>query len=125
MFQWFEKPSRRWLVWGAFIVLWTVLLVIPMPTSGPIARMPVGRKYILTKSVHVCAYGLFAVLTGWLSVRPRYRWLLLFVVMAHGTATELIQFYFTSRDGNLDDVGFDNFGVLLGLIISWKWWTRE
>jgi hypothetical protein len=29
------------------------------------------------------------------------------------------------RVGHLHDVAYDNLGVLIGLLVGWKWWMRE
>jgi VanZ family protein len=76
----------------------------------------------VTKSAHLLAYSLFALLSGWLRVPARYRWMLLFFMMTHGTLTEIIQQHI-GRTGCLEDVGLNNAGVLLGVLIGWKWWT--
>jgi VanZ family protein len=85
--------------------------------------MPIGRKYIFMKSAHVSAYALLTILSGWLNVSIRYRWLLLFFIMAHAPVTELLQIP-VGRGGSLDDVGYDHLGVFLGLLMTWKWWSR-
>jgi VanZ family protein len=49
----------------------------------------------------------------------------MFGVMAHAAATELIQLKIAGRSGQLTDVGIDHVGVLLGLMLTWKWWSAE
>ena len=68
------------------------------------------------------AVALFAGLTGWLSAPARYRCLLMFLLMAHATVTELIQLNVEGRTGTLQDVAFDQVGIALGTILTWKWW---
>ena len=117
------RPLVRWSLWSAVMVVWTILLVIPVPdTDGLIGDISVGRRYLIAKSVHVLAYAGLIILSAWLHAPPRFRWILVFVIMAHGTVTELIQRE-VGRTGTLDDVGFDNLGVFLGLLLTWKWWT--
>jgi hypothetical protein len=115
----------RWLIWAVYFIAWTTMLVVPTPEVGTwtIGEDKLDLKYLFSKSLHVGAYAGLAVLTGWLRVPARWRWLLLFVLMAHGTATELIQTHVVSRTGCLEDVGFDNLGIALGLLLSWKWWS--
>ena len=115
---------KRWLIWLAYNALWTTLLVLPGSTFTPVGPddLPELRRFIF-KTGHVLAYAVFAWLSGWVRAPARYRWLLLFFVMAHGTATELIQLKVSNRSGTLEDVGLDNLGVLLGLAVGWKWWS--
>jgi hypothetical protein len=118
------KARQRWLLWLAFLGLWTTALLVPVPRLGlTFGGLGVDSKDVLAKAVHVMAYAAFAVLTGWLRVPVRLRWLPLFFVTAHGTLTELLQQLTLTRTGSLTDVGWDNLGVALGLLASWKWWS--
>jgi hypothetical protein len=126
-----ERSPGRWLIWAVYVTLWTTALVIPVPPTGlPVDDFIELHRFLIDKTVHVSAYVVLTALTGWLTVPARYRLLLLFFVMAHGTATELTQWGLTTlgiseRTGMLYDVGFDNVGVLIGLLLSWKWWTKD
>ena len=127
-----SRPSRirrdlvtsRWVIWSLSLLVWTGMLCVP---GSEIQRVTSDwewtRRVIVAKTLHVAAYAYLAVLTGWLFVPLRYRWLMVFVLMAHATATETVQ-PFLGRTGMLTDVGLDQIGILLGLLISWKWWTR-
>jgi VanZ family protein len=119
----------RWLVWGVYVVLWTALLVMP---AGAINRLSpaeilLGSKYLIAKSLHVTAYAVMTLLCGWLHVSSRFRWLLMFFLMGHATLTEMIQFHVPElgRSGELNDVAFDQFGITLGLLLSWSWWVKK
>ena len=113
----------RWLIWWAFLALWTMLLLVPVPETGALADLPPGRRELIAKCVHVVTYGLLTVLSAWLHVPLRWRWALLFVITVHGTVTELLQTQ-VGRGGSLTDVGWDNLGVFLGLVLTWRWWGR-
>ena len=117
----------RWWIWGGYVTVWTVALVMPVPQHPfPAAgEHEVTLKAVVAKTLHVAAYALMTVLTAWLHVPARYRWLLMFLLMAHGTATEFIQENLSYRSGTLRDVGFDTLGVMIGILLSWRWWTRE
>jgi hypothetical protein len=124
------QARQRWLIWSVFLALWTFGLLYPSPprlhTIDDIDEVRFG----VAKTVHVSAYAILAILTGWLRVAPRYRWLMVFIIMAHGTATEMGQWAtklagWSERTGELYDVAFDNVGIALGLLVSWKWWTAE
>src|SRR5207253_6623626 len=88
---------RRWVIWSVFFVAWTIGLLVPMPEITESWALSV--KFLIAKTLHVTAYAMLAVLSGWLRVAPRFRWLLLFVIMVHATATELIQQHVHGRRG--------------------------
>jgi VanZ family protein len=118
----------RWLLWSGYAALWTTLLVLPSSTVELLpGRDIVGdRKYLVVKTVHVAAYAVMTILSGALQVPARWRWVLVFVLMGHGTLTEIIQKYCVSgRTGELEDVAFDNIGILIGLLLSWSWWVKK
>ena len=124
-------PSRWW-IWGVCITAWTIALLYPVvPRIGLEGTEELlTLRAVVAKTVHVGAYAFLAGLTGWLRAPLRYRALLVFILMAHGTATELLQAWmehmqWSVRKGQLTDVGFDNLGILIGLLTTWKWWTRE
>lgn len=115
----------RWAsVWWLGLAIWTVLLLMPIPaqTGDTLDGITLGRKYLVAKMLHVTAYGVFAWWAG--RLHARRRWLILFVLMAHATATELLQHYVVGRNGDLRDVGFDHLGVLIGLLVGWKDWDH-
>jgi VanZ family protein len=117
----------RWTIWIVFALAWTVALVAPVPETEelPFGELLVTRKVLFAKSVHVAAYAVFAVLTGWLPVPLRWRPLLMFLLMFHGAATEFIQLHLVYRSGLLSDVLLDHLGIALGWCASWKWWIRD
>lgn len=78
-----------------------------------------------SKSLHVISYALLAILSGWLRVPWRSRWLLLVFISAHGFGTELLQNFVVSRHASLRDVALDHLGAVLGLGVSWKWWLER
>jgi VanZ family protein len=124
----------RWLIWIVSVTAWTVAVLYPkVPESGVVGidEFISAWNYLLHKSVHVGAYAVMTLLTAWLHAPLRWRWLLVFVLTAHGTATEMGQWvmneqlHWSVRVGHLHDVAYDNLGVLIGLVIGWKWWMRE
>src|SRR5262249_22083584 len=85
--------KARWSVWSVFVIVWTALLLQPAETVHGLAPHEVVLTYkvIISKMIHVLAYGLFCILSGWLGVAARYRLLLLFFMMTHAALTEWIQ----------------------------------
>jgi hypothetical protein len=84
-----------------------------------------GLLFILAKILHVVAYAGLAILSGWLRLPCRWRWVILFIIMAHAPVTELLQLNIEGRTGTLRDVGLDHLGIGLGLLLTWKWWAEQ
>lgn len=120
------KSKQRWWIWGVYVLAWTAVLLTPARTINDLPGVDLFEpfRYIAAKGLHVSAYAVMTILCAWLLVPARYRWLLVFFVMAHATLTEHLQEFVPGRTGSLHDVGFDNIGIAIGLALSWKWWTR-
>jgi VanZ family protein len=122
------QPSRRtrWLIWAVFTFLWTAALLFP--TSSVLrlddSETEVTRRMIVGKTLHVVAYAALAFLSGWVQSPPRYRWLLMFFLMAHPALTELGQSAVPGRSGQLTDVLLDQAGIAVGVALSWRWWVK-
>ena len=121
-------PQPRWrrrgLGWLVYLAIWTTLLLIPIHRET-LASLPwlVEWKFTFAKALHVIAYAVLAMLSGWVRVPCRFRWVLLFLIMVHATVTELLQLRTETRTGSLYDVGLDHLGIMLGLLLTWKWWS--
>jgi VanZ family protein len=119
------RPQLRWFVWGVVVVLWSVALLRPEPAHVAAATFPEeGTRYFAAKSLHVGAYAFLAILSAWLPIRRRWRWLLLLALSVHGLGTEFFQQFVPDRTGSWRDVGFDHIGLVWGILLSWKWWCR-
>jgi hypothetical protein len=123
---------QRWLLWSIFVLVWTIGLLYPFPPPDepPVGSDELPLRYIAAKVLHVLAYAAMAFLSGWLKVPLRWRWLLVFFLMAHASVTEMGQaamreLHWAQRTGKLTDVGLDHLGVLIGLLLSWKWWVDD
>jgi VanZ family protein len=119
--------KTRWLLWTGFVVVWTTLLLTPGPAinSLPGQEILAGHKYLVAKSLHVTGYAIMTILSGSLLVPARFRWLLVFFLMGHGAFTEMMQAHvIPGRSGELNDVAYDQVGVTIGLVLSWRWWVR-
>jgi len=116
--------NRRRLTWALFVTAWTAGLLCPIYVALPESDAFQVAKAVVFKTVHVVGYATLTVLTARLEAAPRTRLLLLFFVMAHGAATEMIQTVIPGRGGAVRDVCIDHAGVLLGLYWSWAAWTR-
>lgn len=121
-----DKPWLRWIVWSGYVLLWTTLLVIPLPGSVEWSLLDPGvlQEKFIAKTGHVCAYAMMTILTAWLRVGPAARLAMLFFLMAHAAATEWIQLHVASRSGTVNDVVLNHLGILAGLLLSWRWWTE-
>jgi hypothetical protein len=121
-------PALRYrrVIWFVYLGLWSVALLVPIPQGiSEQLHVQVGSfdlRFLVAKTIHVTAYAGLAILSGWLRVPCRYRWLLILFMAAHGALTEFIQKY-VERGSSVRDVVLDLIGVTLGCLLTWKWWT--
>jgi VanZ family protein len=123
------SARTRWLIWSIYFVAWTAGLLHPDPfdtlqSTLHVEKLDINFKFFLAKGLHISAYALLTILTGWLATPIRWRWLLMFILMAHGPLTERLQMEVPGRTGSLRDVLFDMAGISLGLVVSWPLWSR-
>jgi len=118
----FWTPGRRWLIWGLFLAALTAGLLRPEPVSLADEMLPHEAIFSAFKTVHITAFALLVVLTAWLRVSSRTRWLMLAGVSAYAMLTEYLQNFVPTRTASWWDVGFNHVGIALGLAISWRCW---
>src|ERR1700733_2663464 len=85
----------RWWIWSGFVLAWTVALLVPIPSTGSwgsLTDLEGGLKFLLAKSLRVSAYAFLSVLSAWLRAPVRYRFLLIFCLMAHAPLPEVLRF---------------------------------
>jgi VanZ family protein len=111
----------RWLIWFAFLGGWSAALLSPVPEGIKMEVAGYDLRFIFAKTVHVCAYAAWAVLSGWLLVSGRFRWLLMLLMAGHAAGSEYLQ-QFVGRGMSVRDVVLDLIGVTLGCLLTWKWW---
>ena len=117
------STSLRWLVWVLYLCAWTAALLTTHPVQLATVVFPeTTLRFLAAKLLHVSAYALLAVLSGWLRAPLRYRWLLLAFLPAHALGTEFLQQFVELRTGSWEDVGIDHLGLALGLTLSWRQW---
>lgn len=109
---------RLWLV---ALTVWTLLLITPGNWFGSVGAAKVG-KVGAGKLLHVSAYAGLTAAIGWLPLSFSKRRLLVLAMILHGVMTEIIQTVIPYREGCLTDVGIDTVSVLLGFILSYRWW---
>jgi VanZ family protein len=121
-----ERPAKkyRWLIWLAYVAAWSGALLAPIPQHLGVRIHDVDLRFVLAKTLHVSAYAVLAVLSGWLRVPSRFRWMLALFLAGHATATEFLQQYLPPRIGAVNDIGLDLIGIALGCALSWKWWCE-
>ena len=120
---------RRWLIWGIFVAAWTVALEAPFSATEhlPGGMIHPSNVVVFAKCLHFAVYAFIALSAGWLPLPGRLRPYLVFGVMAHAAVTEMLQetlAEYYHRGGSLSDVCLDQAGILVGLLLGWKWWTR-
>lgn len=113
--------QMRWLVWGAFVVLWTAALLVPRPSRFAPSEVVVEHAFGISKTLHVSAYALFAMMSAALPVSGRRRWVLVLFMSAHAFLTEFGQIFSEERHPSLSDVGIDHIGIALGMLCTWTW----
>ncbi len=114
----------RWTMWLMLLAVWTVALEVPVPSGGQVIQT---YRYLIAKGMHVFVYAVLTFTAGWLRVPERFRWLVMFCLMVHAAATELLQQaleQWCHRSGSLADVGYDQIGIAIGVVLGWKWWTQ-
>ncbi len=118
-------PKLRGLIWSIYTATWTTALLTPQPVR--VADAVLGNEHAgyAAKTLHVSAYAVLTILTGWLNAPLRWRGLLVVFLSAHALGTEFFQAYVPTRYPSWADVGWDHLGIVLGLILSWAWWTAS
>jgi VanZ family protein len=115
-------PGLRWLVWGGFLVAWTIALLTTPPVHVAEAVLPPPARFPSAKLLHVSAYAILVLLSSALPVTRRVRWLLLLLLSLHAMGTEFLQQFVPERGPSLVDVGIDHIGLAIGLALCWRWW---
>ena len=113
----------RWFLWILLLAVWTAALVMPVPAPEelPLGEYIEPQKFLVAKTIHVAGYA-FLTATSALVPMPRWgRWLVAALLIIHGAATEMIQSQLPYRDGSPRDAALNALGVVLGLLITWKW----
>jgi VanZ family protein len=118
-------PRLRWLVWSVYVVAWTTALLTPHPVRLAEAILPEDAYFPASKGLHVAAYAVMAILSGWLRVPWKARWGLLLFLSFHTMATEYLQGFVPTRVPSWQDVLIDHVGLALGLLASWRWWLAR
>ena len=114
----------RRVVWLAYLVLWTAVLVTPQPVHVSQATLPGPARFSVAKSLHIAAYALLCILSAWQRLPMRWRPLLLLSLATHAALTEYIQQYVPERSGTLSDVLLNLLGLYLGVVLAWRWWRE-
>jgi VanZ family protein len=120
----FIRPAVRWLTWSVYAAAWTTALLTPQPVHVAEAVLPDSLQFPTAKLLHISAYAVFVLLSVWLPVTPRVRWLVLLLVSFHAFGTEFFQQFVPERYPSLQDVGLDHVGIFLGLTLTWRWWRQ-
>lgn len=108
----------RFLVFAAFLGLWTWKLLEPSPVPEALsAELGGDLKFVLAKSLHACAYAFLAVLVHALPVPRYWHWFLVGLLALHGAATEVGQTFVEGRSGSVRDVVIDWAGVAGGVLL--------
>ncbi len=115
----------RGLIWFVYTAIWTTSLLTPHPVYLADAVLPKEHAVYAFKTLHVAGYAVLTILTGLLKVPLSWRWLLVCFLSLHALGTEFFQTFVPERYPSWTDVGWDHIGIVLGLILSWGWWTKH
>jgi hypothetical protein len=118
----------RWILWGVFVIAWTVALELPVPKAEhmPAGEFIVSNKQLIGKTLHGLVYAAMAAWAGLLPMPARYRFVMMFFLMTHAWGTEMLQYSLDwGRTGTLFDVGLDIAGIAVGVAATWRRWTTS
>src|SRR5690242_11957762 len=118
-------PRLRTFIWSVFVVAWTTALLTPQPAVMADTLLGEDNAGYASKILHVSAYAVMTILSGWLRVRSPGRQVLLAFLSFHALGTEFFQQFVPYRYPSWTDVGWDHIGLLWGIILSWRWWVEE
>ncbi len=116
------RAGWLWAAWLILLVLWTLALVTPYPVQIRDQVLPHEVGFPASKVLHVSAYAFLAGFGSFLPLRGGWRWLPVLILSVHGFATEFCQAFVPLRTASLHDVGLDHLGILLGLVLTLRWW---
>lgn len=114
----------RVLLWAGLLVPWTWALLVPVPPRAVRAVGGATASFYVSKALHMSVYTTLAVLTAWLPMSRKWRFLLIILLIAHGGSTEYLQ-QFVERGASWRDFGLDTLGVCLGCLLSWRRWGPD
>lgn len=112
------------LAWVLYVLFLSRALLMELPIEPPQDKHRQEQLFLFSKTVHVLAYAGFAILSGGLRLPRPQRWGLILIMSLHALGTEYGQTFLESRHPSWQDVGFDHIGMMLGIAISWKWWSK-
>jgi VanZ family protein len=116
------RPGWLWAIWLVMLSVWTLALVTTYPVQIKQQVLPHEAGFPASKLLHVTAYAFLCGFAAFLPVRGGWRWLPLLVLSLHGFGTEFCQTFVPLRYGSWSDVAIDHTGILLGLLLTLKWW---
>jgi VanZ family protein len=117
-----SKVSWRVLAWLLCLAVWTAALLTTFPAQVSQQMLPPVLQFPTAKCLHVCAYAFLTAFISCLPLNTGRRWALVAVLSLHAFATEFLQQFVKLRHSSLRDVGIDHLGIVLGLVLIWKWW---
>jgi VanZ family protein len=120
----YHRHKLRGLIWFVYTAIWTTSLLTPHPVRIADAVLP-KEHTVYFKTLHVTGYVVLTILTGLLRVPASWRRVLVCFLSLHALGTEFLQNFVPERYPSWADVGWDHIGIVLGLILSWGWWTKN
>ena len=111
-------------IWAGSFAAWTAALLIPIPSGAVRSVGGAGPSFWISKVMHVGGYAVLALMTAFLPVRPKLRWVCLAALVLHGGLTEYLQ-QFVQRGSSWRDFGLDCLGCVLGTLLAGARWYHS
>ncbi len=116
----------RWAVWSIYVGLLSLALLTPHPTAVAESLIESQEeRFLVGKALHAAMFTGLALLSGWLGLRGRYRWLLAYFLSLYAFGTEFLQQFVPTRTGNLQDVAINHLGLMIGILLCWRCWLQD
>jgi VanZ family protein len=107
----------RWTIWWVLLASMTWVLLSPQPAALGEGMFDQEASFVVSKSIHIVAYGTLSALVGWLPALSWQRVALWVLLAIHGCLTEYLQMFIPGRYSSLRDVFVNWVGLALGVAL--------
>jgi VanZ family protein len=117
--QWVNRTIA--VGWVLLLVSWTFALLVPVPEEAVRTLGGSGSAFTFGKILHVAGYAVLAIGIALQHAPRAIRMWLIAGLVAHTGLGELVQ-GLVGRHPAIRDVALDLGGVLLGVMLTRRWW---
>lgn len=120
-----SSHKRHILSWLA-VLIWMGLIYYLSSVPSLHSGLPSMWDLVLRKGAHIIEYFVLTVLV-WNALRHWHIWrvvslqLATVIALIYAMIDEYHQSFVLGRSGNWNDVGIDAIGIVLALVVVWKW----